>query len=71
MRAPAQPNGPTGGGLAGALKTVLFGAIGLRRKADHERETQAVNPLHLVIAATACAALFVLTLIAILRVVTG
>jgi Protein of unknown function (DUF2970) len=43
-----------------AVKTVLYGAIGIRRRADHERSQ--VNPVHLVIAAVIFVVLFVLTL---------
>jgi len=40
-----------------ALKTVLYGAIGIRRRADHERAQ-----VKLVIAAVLFVVLFVLTL---------
>jgi len=53
------------------VKTVLFGALGIRRKADHERETQAVKPVFLIVAGLVFAALFVLTLIAIVRIVVS
>ena len=42
------------------VKTVLYGAIGVRRRADHERAQ--VNPVHLVAAAVIFVVLFVLTL---------
>jgi hypothetical protein len=51
------------------LKTVLFGFIGVRRKADHERAE--LNPVHVVIAGVALAAIFVVTLITIVRFVVG
>ena len=43
-----------------AVKTVLSGAIGIRRKSDHERA--AVNPLHIVIVAVVFVVLFILTI---------
>ncbi|HLX81203.1 MAG TPA: DUF2970 domain-containing protein [Burkholderiales bacterium] len=49
------------------VKTVLAGAIGIRRKADHERAP--LNPVHLVIAAILLAMLFIFTLITIVRIV--
>ena len=52
-----------------AVKTVLSGLIGVRRKADHEG--QRVRPLQLIVAALALAALFIFTLLAIVRIVTG
>jgi len=50
------------------LKTVLSGAIGIRRKSAHEQAK--INPLHVILLAVACAALFVATLVTIVRIVT-
>ena len=49
------------------VKTVLAGAIGIRRKADHERSP--LNPVHLVIAGVLFAVLFVFTLLTIVKIV--
>ena len=49
------------------VKTVLAGAVGVRRKSDHERAP--LNPVHLVIAAVIFAVLFVFTLLAIVKIV--
>jgi hypothetical protein len=49
------------------VKTVLFGALGVRRKADHERAP--INPWHLVIAAVLFVVLFVFTLRTIVKIV--
>ena len=49
------------------VKTVLAGAIGIRRKSDHERAP--LNPVHLVIAGVMFAVLFVFTLLAIVKIV--
>jgi len=49
------------------VKTVLAGAIGVRRKADHERAP--LNPVHLIVAALLFVVLFIFTLIAIVRIV--
>ena len=43
-----------------AVKTVLSGALGVRRRAEHERAE--IRPLHLVVAAIIFVVLFVLTL---------
>ena len=58
-------------GLLDVVKTVLFGALGVRRKADHERQTQPVSPVYLIIAGVVFAALFVTTLIVIVRIVVS
>ncbi len=51
------------------LKAVLWGFLGIRRKAEHERAP--LNPVHLVIVALMFVVLFVLTLVAIVRIVTA
>jgi hypothetical protein len=51
------------------IKTVLWGMIGIRRKADHEKAP--INPLHLIIAAVAAVVLFILTLVTVVRIVTS
>jgi len=49
------------------VKTVLAGAVGIRRKADHERAP--VNPVHLAIAGVIFAVLFIFTLLTIVKIV--
>ena len=51
------------------VKTVFAGALGVRRKADHERAP--VNPVHLVIAAVIFVLLFIGTLLTIVKIVLG
>jgi hypothetical protein len=55
---------------AGALdvaKTVLYGLIGIRRKADHERVQ--IRPLQVIVAAIVLVALFIFTLLTVVRLV--
>jgi hypothetical protein len=52
-----------------AVKTVLSGAIGIRRKDAHEQAR--VNPLHIVILAVVFVVLFILTIVTIVRIVTS
>lgn len=52
-----------------AIKTVLSGAVGIRRKSAHERAQ--LNPVHVVIAAVGFVVLFVVTLATIVRFVTS
>ena len=42
------------------VKTVLWGMIGIRRKADHERAS--INPVHVVVMGVVFVILFILTL---------
>ena len=51
------------------VKTVLFGAIGIRRRSDHERAQ--INPVHLVIVAVLFVVLFIFTIRTIVRIVVS
>ena len=51
------------------LKTVLFGAIGVRRRADHE--TARIRPVHLIIVAVLFVVAFILVLRTIVHLVTS
>jgi hypothetical protein len=50
-----------------SVKTVLAGAIGVRRKSDHERAP--ISPVHLIVAALIFVVLFIFTLLTIVRIV--
>ena len=51
------------------IKTVLFGFLGVRRKADHEHAK--LDPRHVIFAGITLAILFILTLVTIVRIVTS
>ena len=53
--------------MMAAAKTVLYGLIGIRRKADHE--VMQVKPLQVIVAAVVLVALFIFTLLTIVRIV--
>ena len=52
-----------------AIKTVLSGAIGIRRKADHERAR--VRPAQIVIVAIVFLLLFILAIRTVVHLVTS
>jgi hypothetical protein len=52
-----------------AIKTVLYGAIGIRRRADHERAR--VRPVQFVVAAIGFLVLFILAIRTIVHYVTS
>ena len=60
---------PRTAGPLEVAKTVLHGLMGIRRKSDHE--SVRITPLQVVVAGVVLAALFVLTLITIVRIVTS
>ena len=51
------------------VKTVLFGAIGIRRRSDHERAQ--INPVHLIIVAVLFVVLYIFTIRTIVRIVVS
>jgi hypothetical protein len=55
--------------LRDAVKTVLAGFIGIRRRADHEGAR--VSPVHVVVIAVVLVVLFIFALITVVRIVTG
>ena len=60
----------SGDGRAGVLETmraVAWSFFGVRRRADHERDLQRLNPVHVIIAGVVGAAIFVGLLVALIR----
>ena len=51
------------------IKTVLFGFLGVRRKADHD--SRPLDPLHVIFAGITLAIVFVLTLVTVVKLVTS
>ncbi len=52
-----------------AVKAVLSGFIGIRRRADAEKAP--LNPVHVIIVAVVCIVLLILTLVAVVHFVTS
>jgi hypothetical protein len=53
------------------MKTVLAGLLGVRRRADHEAGSTRLKPWHVIAAGLVAAALFVLILVTVARMVAG
>lgn len=53
------------------FKTVAAAFFGVRRRADHDRESAAIRPAHVAGVAMVLAALFIGTLLTIVRIVVG
>ena len=58
---------PRPAGMLDVAKTVLYGLIGIRRRADHERVE--IRPLQVIVAAIVLVALFIFTLLTVVRIV--
>ncbi len=53
--------------LGRTMKAVLWSFFGVRKRSDHEKDAEQLNPLHVIIAALIGALLFVLVLILIVK----
>lgn len=53
--------------FARTVQAVLWSFFGIRRSVDHHRDLQKLNPVHVVVAGLAGAALFVLLLVLLVR----
>jgi Protein of unknown function (DUF2970) len=49
------------------MRTVAWSFFGIRRAADHERDAQQANPVHVIVAGLLGAALFVAALVLLVR----
>jgi hypothetical protein len=57
--------------FAATLKAVFWSFFGVRKRRDYEADTQKLNPVHVIIAGIIGAAIFVLVLISIVKLVVG
>ena len=53
-----------------ALKAVFWGFLGVRRSAEYEADLRRLKPQHVIAAGIASAVVFVLVLLAVVKVVT-
>jgi hypothetical protein len=56
-----------GGNLLSTARAVAWSFLGIRRRADFEHDVQRLNPVHLIVAGLAGAALFVGALVLLIR----
>lgn len=57
--------------MIGTVKAVLAGFLGIRGRSEHDRDAAAITPVQVIITGLVLAALFVLTLLTIVRFVVG
>jgi hypothetical protein len=53
------------------IKAVLWSFFGVRKKSDYEKDAQQLNPVHVIIAGIIGAAIFIATLLLIVKSVVG
>ena len=55
------------GSLRGTVLAVVWSFLGIRRRADYAKDLAQLNPIHVVVAGIAGAALFVIALVLLVR----
>jgi Protein of unknown function (DUF2970) len=55
------------GSLLGTVKAVLWGFLGVRRKADYQDDIAKLNPVHLLVVGLVMGLLFVISLILVVN----
>lgn len=62
---------PRKAGFLQTMRAVLWSFFGVRRRSGYEQDAQQLNPVHVVIAGIIAAAIFVLTLVMVVRFVVS
>jgi hypothetical protein len=57
--------------FAATVKAVLWSFFGVRKKSDYEKDTEQLNPVHVLIAGVIAALIFIATLIVIVKLVVA
>ena len=57
--------------LVDVVKTVLAWFFGVRRRATHDAQSARIRPAHVIVVGLVAAALFVMTLVGVVRLVAG
>ncbi len=57
--------------FAATVKAVLWSFFGVRKNSCYEQDTQTLNPVHVIIAGIITAALFVLALLTVVKMVVA
>ena len=68
-----QPESPTArkANIGQTFRAVAWSFFGIRKSADHARDVEKLNPIHVVIAAVLGAAVFVVFLVLVVHFVTA
>jgi len=57
--------------FAATMKAVFWSFFGVRKRSDYERDATNLNPVHVIIAGLIGAAIFVIVLIVIVKIVVA
>ena len=65
------PHEPRSAGPIDVAKAVFWSFLGIRKQAAHEKDAVTIRPMHAIVAGIIGAVLLVLTLIMLVRYITG
>lgn len=71
MNTPQQKVTQRKASFGATMKTVLCSFVGIRKSRDYQRDTEQLNPVHVVIAAVIAVLTFIAVLIIIVRTVVA
>ena len=71
MQMALEPHSPRKATPVQVAKAVLSAFIGIRKGAAHERDAVTITPVQAIVAGVIGAAIFVLSLVMLVRVITG
>jgi hypothetical protein len=54
-----------------AVSAVLGAFVGIRKSASRDRDLASLRPVHVIVAGVIAAAIFVLTIVTLVRLITG
>ena len=57
--------------FAATLKAVFWSFFGVRKKSDYERDAVQLNPIHVIIAGLIGAFIFIMVLVAVVKIVVS
>jgi hypothetical protein len=64
------PNGPVKASPWRAISAVLGAFVGIRKSADRDRDLASLKPVHVIVAGVIGAALFVTTIVMLVKLIT-
>jgi hypothetical protein len=70
-RASPEPTGARNAGFLQTLRAVLWSFFGVRKRSGYEQDASQLNPVVVIIAGVIAAAIFVLALLVIVRIVVS
>lgn len=69
MSADVKP--PRRAGFFSTVRAVLWSFAGVRKRKDYLRDAESLNPVHVIIAGVLAAAVFILTIVLVVRIVVS